>query len=227
MRVSKIFIFLSLFFMFGNSTLHAQNPTVTEKTSPRDRLIITYSIDHWLQTPEGITQPLFSPGFKVYYMFDSPFGSSPLSAAFGLGISADNVRINGDFIYEPKPNKGEYARLTPFPDSYHYSKNKIGITYAEIPVELRFVTNGTTPFRIHAGLRFGYLLQSKRKVIDNQGKQKYFGYENMDKFRIGLGGRIGIGKFAISGFYSLTPVFDQKDGTPIVPYSIGLSLVLF
>jgi len=192
-----------------------------------DKLVFELTNDMWLDMPDGVKLRGFSPGFKGYFFTDYTFGrESNFSFAWGFGVSFDNVHSNAVLVQEEFPN-GELGEqtLTPFPEEYEYEKNKFVTTYLELPIELRFITKGRSPFKFAAGFRVGYLLSDYQKIIDTDGKRKYYDFNDVTTWRYGVSARIGVGKIQLSGFYSLVPLIEGSDTT--IPVSVGIALTPF
>jgi hypothetical protein len=188
-----------------------------------DKIIIEITNDMWLNLPAGVELRPFSPGFKAYFFTDYQFGESVFSFAWGFGVSADNVHSNADWVLtrETASNPGSLV-LTPYPDEYDYSKNKFVTTYLELPIEFRLITEGRRPFKFATGFRLGYQVQNHNKIIDDEGKRKFYNFDYIEKLRYGVSARMGYGRIGITGFYSLVPLVDEKNGSDVIPVSLGL-----
>src|SRR5690554_1165517 len=228
----KRLILLAGFFLLAITAVVAQNED-DEKVIVRvydrydDKLVFEITNDMWLDMPAGVKLRGFSPGFKGYFYTDYTFGrESIISFAWGFEISADNVHSNAVLVQEEFPN-GDLGdqTLTPFPEEYEYEKNKFVTTYLELPIELRVITKGRSPFKFAAGFRLGYLLSDHQKIIDTDGKRKIYDFNDVTTWRYGVSARIGVGKVQVSGFYSLVPLVEGSDNT--IPFSIGISLTPF
>ncbi|HKL39089.1 MAG TPA: porin family protein [Cryomorphaceae bacterium] len=194
-----------------------------------DKLILEFTNDMWLDLPEGVELRPVSIGFKGHFYSDYTFGRrSNVSFAWGVGISADNVHSNAALVQEENDDgtTGDQI-LTPFDDDYEYEKNKHTTTYLELPLELRFIAKGRNAFRFAVGFRVGYLLTDKQKIIDSRGKRKIYDFEHVTTFRYGVNARIGVGKIALTGFYSLTPLIEEGKGTQVIPISLGIAIIPF
>lgn len=190
-----------------------------------DKIVLEITNDMWLNLPEGVDLRGFSPGVKVYLFSDYTFGESDVSFAWGLGVSVDNVHSNAEFIQDVAEDGtvGDQV-LTPFTEGYEYDKNKFVTTFIELPLELRYIKTGRNPFKLAAGFRLGYMVSNHQKIIDTEGKRKYYDFDNMNRLRYGVSARLGIGMVQLTGFYSLVPLIEQGKGTEdITAVSLGLS----
>jgi len=194
-----------------------------------DKLVVELTQDMWVNLPQGVQMRFPSFGFKGYFFTDYTFGlESNFSCAWGFGVSADNYHSNAEFRQDrlQDGSLGDQV-LTPFEEGYEYELNKHTATYIEIPLELRFIAKGRNAFRWAVGFRVGYLIADKQKIIDNQGKRKFYNYDNLMRFRYGVNTRIGVGKVSLTGFYSLVPFIEEGKGSQITPISVGLAFVPF
>jgi len=204
----------------------AERPPV-EKVYDRheDKIVLEITNDMWLNVPEGVDLRGFSPGAKVYLYSDYTFGESDVSFAWGLGVSVDNVHSNAEFIQESaeEGTVGDQI-LTPFSETYEYNKNKFVTTFIELPLELRYIKTGRNPFKLAAGFRVGYMVSNHQKIIDTEGKRKYYDFDNMNRLRYGVSARLGVGMVQLTGFYSLVPLIESGKGSEdITAVSLGLS----
>ncbi len=215
------------------SFLWAQDPFLDSKPvlpwrapTGQDRFIIELHNDHFLNTPDSMEIQVYSPGFDAHIMYDYPFSDSErnrFSFAWGYGFSSFNIHHNGSFE-ENEEDKTTFFR--PHPENYNYRKNKVSVNFIEIPIELRFRTNGLRQFKMSVGAKVGYVVNVHTKVVDDEGKRKFYQVPNLLRYRYGLSGKIGFGRFNVSGFYSLSPFLEEGQGPELIPFSIGLSLVL-
>ncbi len=201
-----------------------------------DRLGVDLYYNSWMETPQGIKISPRSIGVNVFRIYDIPFGHSPIGIGIGYALSSHNVHHNGQFIMGVDSVSGnEFTRLEPYPSGYSYRKNKLSINYFEIPFELRFRSkkkpnkNGIVrgPFRFYPGFKVGYLANIHTSRKNDQGKFKEYNFNVLDRFRYGATIRIGYGKFALYGFYSLNNLFKNKESTVLQPFSVGISFLTF
>ncbi len=225
MRISLLLCIsiLSSVCLFGQDDENTSGRTKKVVDRLDDKIVLEITNDMWLDLPDGVELKSPSLGFKGYFFTDYTFGQeSNISFAWGFGISADNVHSNAELVQEEYPN-GDVGdqKLVPFDENYEYEKNKFVTTYLELPIEFRYIAKGKHPFKFAAGFRVGFLLANHQKIIDTDGKRKYFDFDEVTKFRYGISGRIGVGIVQITGFYSLVPLLENSTG--IIPVSIGLA----
>lgn len=220
---------LSLFFFCAScsmSTGQIESKPVLPWRAPtgQDRFIIELHNDAFLGSTDSMEIKLYSPGFDAHIMYDYPFSQNgTFSFAWGYGFSSFNIHHNGNF--EKEENSGD-TFFRPLPQNYSYRKNKVSVNFIEVPLELRFRTRGMRQFKMAVGAKVGYVVNVHTKIVDDGGKRKYYQLPNLMRYRYGLSAKIGVGRFNLSGFYSLSPFLEEGRGPELVPFSLGLSLVL-
>lgn len=230
LRIKTIGMLGLLTFLCSANATYAQR----DATEPRrveveldrweDKLVLSLTHDFWLDTPNDVDVRMPSLGFKAHFFSDYAFKDGIVSFAWGFGVSSDNVHSNAMFVQESFED-GEVGDqiLTPFPEEYEYETSKFNTTYLEIPIEFRVITKGRSPFKFAAGFKVGYMVGNKWKIIDTEGKRKYFDFDHMNKLRYGATARLGVGKVQLTGFYSLVPLVEPGKGTEVIPVSLGLA----
>ncbi|NQX91531.1 MAG: hypothetical protein HRT74_05280 [Flavobacteriales bacterium] len=76
------------------------------------------------------------------------------------------------------------------------------------------------------GGKVGYVVNIHTKMIDDGGKRKAYQLPNLLKYRYGLTAKIGLNRWMLHGFYSLTPLLEEGRGPELVPFTIGLRINL-
>ena len=172
----------------------------------------------------------FNPGVNVYAMRTFPIGKTNFAFAGGLGLGMHNIYSNstlqvdsaGVSFLREIPEKAANGK------NIDYKKSKISLTYVDLPVELRFKTEGG--FRISAGFKVGYLINAHTKykgddLIDgSKTKIKVGRLPNIQSWRYGPSFQIGYKWVNLMAFYSISTVFEDKQGPAIYPISLGLTL---
>ena len=219
-----IYLIIVILSLYTNACSAQDSATIStnKKVRNRDQIILDITLDNWLKLPAGITTKFRSPGITIACVNDLVFGNSPLGFAFGLGFSSYNVHSNGTFEEMTfTDSTSAYTRFVPLATSY--KKNKFSVNYVELPMEFRFRTKGKNTFRLYVGVKGGYLVNIHTKIVDEQGKRKYYNFKNINLYRYGLTTRIGYRKFNLTGFYALNTLFKKGQGEKLTPYSIGFS----
>ncbi len=224
--MKRCFLYFLLFFL-AFSTLKAQENVDTNYYDPprkMDRLVFRIGHANWMNGPGDVSVKPWSYHTSLHYMQDIPFGKSGFAGAIGLGFRSHNVFHNGIFIEDPD---GEDAtQLVPYSKDQEPDKNKLSANYFDLPLELRFRTEGSPAFKIAVGGSIAYLFNLHHKIIDSDGKRKYFGIDGVDPLRYGLQARIGVGRFNAFAYYSLSPFFKSGQGPQMQQVSLGVALTL-
>lgn len=191
-----------------------------DSTRHGDRFVVDLTHDRWLDVPDGVQHDIGAPGFSIHYTKDIRFGRSSFSFAIGYGFSTLNVFSNSEVVYDTLT---DFSELTPFSSGYSYKKNKLNANYFTIPIELRMITPGLRSVRVVVGFKGGYLFNLHSKKKDNDGKFKWFNYENVRPYRMDAYARIGYNNFSFFAAYGLTSLFENGKGTELIPISLGIS----
>jgi hypothetical protein len=225
--MKKILLIVSVSLVLNNLA-SAQNDSGTLFTEK-----ITTGIDIFndlvMDAPDGITFRGFNPGVNIYAMHNFPIGESNFAFAAGLGLGMHNLYSNGLL-----QDTSGVSFLSKIPDKnanggdLNYKKSKISLTYIDVPLELRFKTE--SGFRIAVGFKAGYLLNAHTKYKGDdledgsKTKIKMSQLPNFQKWRFGPSFQVGYKWVNLTGFYSVSKIFEENLGPQIYPVSIGLSL---
>ncbi len=170
--------------------------------------------------------------------------------AFATGLNLNGFNINSDII--PLYNKtSENTVFWTIPEATSVKKNKMSLTYIDVPLEIRIRTkfkktessleeeNTTTTdnnyFKIALGCKIGYLLNSHTKyygdylgtdenLIAEKIKTKTYDIKYLEEIRYGVYGRIGYGRISAYYYYSLVDIFKADKGPQVQPFTAGLNL---
>lgn len=234
--------FLSLLFLvllIPVSTVFAQDEElVTEKTKrkPQDRLVAEIFVDQLAGKPSGLGVKALSRGFNMYFTYDVPLGKSNFSVAPGIGIGTSNYFFNKTLDYT---SFGDTTKFVSFPDSTKFKKNKIGLTFVDIPVELRFRSKpnkNNKCWKIAAGFKFGVLIANKWKYRgdefrdgtvnmrpDEKVKFKEYNVPNLERIRYGVTLRGGYGPLNLFVYYGLSNLFNKNLGPGMNTIQAGIA----
>lgn len=225
-----IYIFLLLVFS-GLSSFSQERDTIeAKKYFDRDQFVYEINYDYWLEIPDDIKLKVLPISSNFYLMFPLIGQHTHISFASGIGIGASNIKTNA---YPTDTNDVSFYTL--IPDSIDYKNNKLTMTYLDIPLELRFMTNPNKrgrSFKLGVGFKAGLLIGNHTKYhgedLNGSGeivKYKTYHIKNLTPYRYGITAKIGFGKFLINGYYSLTGLFENNKGQDITPVSIGLTII--
>ncbi len=144
----------------------------------------------------------------------------------GLGITTRNLYSDA-FLADT----GWATSFETIPDSLSYSKNKLSVTYLDIPLELRY-DPGDWHFAL--GFHFSYLLSAhtKYKGEDPSGggydvTVKRSDVRYLEPWVLGASARIGYRWVHLSAYYSLSKLFKKDEGPQMYPISVGITFMPF
>lgn len=182
--------------------------------------------DFWLNKPEDMDSRAINQGAGAYITYSIPFGKSPISFAIGAGVSWHNLYSDTRILNI----KADTIVFTPINDSIDYKKSKFGVTYLDLPIELRLKTNNK--IRASIGIKLSYVIDAKTKykgdkVSGYQVVQKEKQVSNVDKFQFGPQVRIGYDWFHVVCYYNVTKIFEKGKGPEIAPISVGITFMPF
>lgn len=220
-------LFIGLQLTLAGQSLRLSNEEKERSSDARDQLVLEFMNDGWLELPENIDYRGYSPGFNAYIMNDLFAKKDQVfSLGIGYGVSSHNVHTDG-YFFSADTSSSTYTSLIRFDQSSKLEKHKHAITFIEVPVELRFIWQDGVGFKLHLGGKIGYRVADHMKTIDELGKRKVYSIEGINKWRYGLTGRIGYGRFTLSGFYSLSELFEENKGPELIPFSMGIGFIVF
>jgi hypothetical protein len=221
-----------LFLISFSFSVFSQNDTIkidSTKYFSNDQIVFDFNYDYWLNIANDIKISPYTLSSNVHIMFPIAGQHSNVSLAAGIGLGTYNIKSNAQLL-----DTNDITFYSIIPDTIEYQKNKLALSYVDIPFELRFRTNPREKgrsFKIYLGFKAGILLSSHTKYkgqdfSDNEKeiKIKSFTVKNLTPFRYGITAKIGYGKFMINAFYSLSGLLDKDSGPEITPISIGITI---
>jgi hypothetical protein len=162
---------------------------------------------------------LYEKNFHIYKNY--------VNLIAGLGFDFNHYSFRNPITLNA--DSGYISASTDSLISYH--KNKLNITYVEVPLLLMFNTNNEHPkkgFHIGGGVIGGYNIHSVTKqefTIDGydfnvKKKDDY----NLNPFKLSATVRAGFGGFNLFASYALTSLFEDGKGPQLYPFTVGISL---
>ncbi len=159
-----------------------------------------------------------------------PIISNRLGLVTGLGLGWNNYRFDNQTIIVYDKEGLDFYEDT----INNIRKNKLTLTYLNIPLMLEFQTGGSRDiekFHIAGGMIMGTRLRTHAKyVYDDDGekrKEKDFKDFNVQPFRFDATARIGWGKINLFATYALNTLFKEDKGPELYPFTVGIRLVDF
>ena len=230
--------------------VHAQDttftkPNITKKvkdriTKSKDRLVIDLCMMNAIIKKDNAFVPKdfklqgFNRGINIYFMYGFGLGKKKnFSIAPGIGFANENFYFKK---YRLDWHKDSITRFVPFGDSIASKNSSLGLTYLDIPIEVRYISKPSSKtgmsWKLAAGFKIGFLIGSKWKYKGedweaNDGetiKTRDFKVGNLNKFRYGVTLRGGYGPVSLFGYYSLSNTFVKNKGPQFNPIVFGISI---
>jgi len=210
----SLFALFALFFSINSYAQTASAPDLPGAL--RVQVGFNFLLDH----PDDMALGFWgSKSFNAYYLYSVRLGESAFTLHPGFGIGTDkfsfdeNVTLvrglNGDITIEPLETT-EYGEV---------NKTKLATTYFEVPLELRFHFNKDNmrkTGKISIGGKVGVLMSSHTKIkfehLGEKQKLKAKDNYNLNRFRYGLQGSVGIAGVAAYFYYGLNKLFEKDEG---------------
>ena len=223
---------LALFVSFNLSAQKASTPDLP------GALRIQIGSNFLIDNPDSMDTGFWgSKAFNAHYLYSVRFGQSAFSFHPGFGIGTDkfsfdnNVtlvrNLDGSISLEPlDPN--EYGSV---------KKTKLAVTYLEVPLEFRFHVNKDNfkkSIKVAFGGKVGLRLSSHTKIkyerlSESQTVKVKDSYE-LNDFRFGLQGSIGVAGISAYYYYALNELFkgdNGPEGTPTFQTQVGIAISIF
>ena len=200
----------------------------------QDRFVFEMNFNQLIRDKSsGFDLDGFSGGFATYFMYDIVIKDSPVSIAPGFGVASDHYSHNSQIVFTDTT-----TNFIPFADSVGMKKSSLGLTYIDIPFEIRFrgkPNKNNWQWKIATGFKFGFLIGSKwkykgtdyrdiRQADAGTIKFKEVGIPNLERFRYGATLRGGFGPFNLHIYYSLSNLFEDGKSVDMQPITFGLSI---
>lgn len=236
--MKKIFAFSALFICVGFSSF-AQSATDADDQSTnsrsmvqkpsRDFLMLKFNYNGWANADTVKTKGL-GRGFEGSLSYDFPIKKSHFSFAVGIGVSVSNMYLDNQVLVVKDTGSAAVARVVPESD-VDYKRYKLTTTYLQMPLELRFFGNNKNRnrgFKAAIGANINLLVGAHTKGATSVSSAKINDKIDTRRFlqpwTFAPTMRIGYGNFSLYASYNLVPIFKEKSGPQMLPYSIGLCL---
>ena len=229
----------------NNQSRH-QHKVVQEEAGRPDLpgdFIFEVGLSSLIDAPENMQMNLWgSKSFNTYYQYPVQLGESGFFVFPGIGISTQKYKFKDDVTlgYSRDDENNRYVDIVPLDsifESASYKKSKIGTSYVDFILELRWISRKNNPrksIKVSLGGKIGYKFDSKIKVKYSQyGETKITKQKEdfaLSDLRYGLYTKLGYGSFNAYLYYSLSPLFESNMGpskTETAPLEFGLSLTIF
>jgi hypothetical protein len=215
----------------------SQNPL--ERLTGNSKLMFGPTWSNWIEVPSAVeVKPARNIGFDVAAI--QRFGEGTVGFNAGLGISAVNIHSNifpWQFDGDGNVDSIGIVDMDKKVDGKNFVlKNKLALTYLEVPLELSIrtrkgedtdSTNAKTRFKFAIGWRTGICIDAhvKQKTRDYTWKIKDF--DNITMLRYGPTIRIGYGAISLYGRYDLSSSFQGEKVPAYTLYTVGVMISQF
>lgn len=201
---------------------------------------------HWAGIDMGVTM-LMNNQFKASFPNDLQWENDPAKSFYwninlidhrfnlykehigittGLGVNFTQIGLRNNYILRENADS-----LWAVPDSINvYAKNKLRMTYLQIPLLLEFNTSSDEDKTFYfaagviGGIRIGSSLKRKNEVKGFESKEVLKGTYGINAFKLDGTVRIGYGQWGAFANYSLIPLFDTKKTAEAQALTFGLTL---
>ena len=185
--------------------------------------------------PENFDPRAVNQGFRHSFSYRMPFGKSKFSLSMGVGIGFYNYYIDAlpkEVLPASMQLGDSYFRkiATISEPEISYKKNKMNLTYLDIPLELKY--GKKDGFKVSAGAKIDFLVNSYLKFkgsdfifgSNEDIKMKKYNLDHLSKLQFGPIVRVGWKRINVYASYSFTPVYDADAGSKLNPVCVGISI---
>lgn len=201
---------------------------------------------HWAGVDMGVTM-LMNNQFKSSFPTDLQWENDPAKSFYwninlidhrfnlykeyigittGLGVNFTQIGLRNNYILRENADS-----LWVVPDTINvYAKNKLRMSYLQIPLLLEFNTNSDEDKTFYfaagiiGGIRIGSSLKRKNEVKGFESKEVLKGTYGINAFKLDGTVRMGYGQWGAFANYSLIPLFDTKKTAEAQALTFGLTL---
>jgi hypothetical protein len=228
-KILSIVLFLSFVL-----SVNAQEVSDGLKKEKFRKIQLDLFSDVWEGLPPTVAFKDYNPGVNLYYSYPIEINKN-VGFAVGGGFSWHNLYSNGLPMEMTDSVTGLYSgtEFVRLPYGTSYKKNKIRLSYFDIPVEFRIKTYEPKKFRFAIGGKIGILTKAITKYKGSEltgdfaafnGKQDI---NHLNMLRYGVSARIGYGIINLYAYYQLSEVFEHQASPTMYPLSFGISLLVY
>ncbi len=187
-----------------------------------DELYIDLSWETWLNSPENINlKPARQRGITFSSLFRLDGGENKFGVAPGIGFSSANIHTN-----TKEWSFNENGNLERTFTNQDYRKNKVVLSYLEVPFELQYRTKKDDEecFKMSVGIKGGWLVDLHTKLKKRNGnkiKRKF--RSPFRDYQYGTYLRLGYDNLFLFGHLGLSSVFESNNAPETQSLSIGLT----
>ncbi|PWJ44804.1 porin family protein [Sediminitomix flava] len=211
-------ILFTLLFTGVMSTTYAQNPTrIISNVLKNTSFKIAYGTI--LDTPDDFDYKGRQTSFALTYQPEFSLGGGQFTFNPGISYVHDSYFLD-DFTIRENPTDNNKTIIVPvgdiFEEATDIKKSKLAVNSFDVPLEFRYRTSANRKgFVIGLGGYFGFIFDTHTKIKyeDGQGsnviakeKRNY----NINRFRYGVMGRIGLNNINLFATYNLNEFFENN-----------------
>lgn len=228
MKIITLFLIL----LISTTNVFSQENEQDENfiSKKNDHLVVSFMNCQLSKVPQEMKVMPVSLGLDAQYFFNLLKNDRTLNFSIGLGISSYNIHNNA-LPYDSL----DKTYFKPIPGGYEYTKNKLTVSYFEIPIEIDIVSKSdkrNRNFKMALGGKFGLMLTNFIKYSGEdfryQTKQvvkfKEYNFSNINKLNYGIYSRFTFGRIGINVSYSLSNIFNDDKGPETSFFSYGLCI---
>lgn len=158
-----------------------------------------------------------------------PILKKNINIVTGFGVESNNYRFTDNYLIGTNNSFTSFIK-----DTVKYSKNKLEVTYLNVPLMVQFdspkIHNGRT-IHVSGGMMVGYKVESHTKhIYETNGqtfKPKTHDDFNISPFKYSVVARAGYGKVDLFASYALNSLFKEDKGPQAYPFTVGINVVGF
>jgi len=218
---------LVLFSQEENSEVEIDDPKYRE-----DQFYVGISYNFLENKPTGMSQQGLSGGLHLGFIRDFPINKQR-NIAFGIGLGYSNNSCNHNLFVKEENGVVSYQIL--HNDVVGFSKNKLNIHVAEMPLQFRWRTSTSENYkfwRVYTGIKIGYVFNSVVKYKGGLGDFKQNNTPHLKKFRTTADISFGWNTWNFHIAYSLSSLFSDEamvngEAIDVSEIKFGLLFYLF
>lgn len=194
-----------------------------------DQFYIGITYNFLLEKPDEVDQSNLSYGLQLGFIKDMPLNSKR-TVGLGLGLGYGVYSYYSNLQAVELQEGFEYLIID---DDTDFKRNKLESHMVEMPFEFRWRSSDAVSYkfwRVYAGVKMGYALGSRSKLVPEEGQKTSFYNTDIRKFQYGLTFNFGYNTFNIHAYYSLSNLFNDDvylDGTAIDFKPLRLGIVFY
>ncbi len=221
--------------LFCSTSLFAQQASSPDLPGAlRVQFGFNFLVDH----PDSMSTGFWgSKAFNFHYQYSVRLGESAFTLHPGFGLATDKFSFEEDVTLVRNIN-GTVSLEGLDPSEYgSVKRTKLATTYFEIPLELRYHFNKDNfkkSVKLSVGGKVGILMSSHTKVkFDHLGEKQKVKVKdnfNLNRFRYGLQGSLGVAGISAYFYYGLNDLFEKGKGpeaTTASQMQTGLLISIF